>query len=903
MDNIRSILSITLSKIPSTEIFNGNISYNYSSLKQFVQLAGYYVKNYSNDELENLFSVVSNEYEAQSDHILGYGQVQASEGFCVFDVILIFATKILTEMDGEPVCRYEQLLRWRMTSHELDEDVFTTAYIAYRDRQNFERKRTFAWRPVIRHNNLYLNKILARGMADNHFHLKGSAPQFPLSWLSMMNNVDKEKFKHQIELYETERLSTIYNLGGNVESLYVSYLKAALIRVFLFYKIMNMDFFLYAKKITEDIRKYDYLFDSIQTEDELFALLNDDKKIVYQRKFIQKCINGAQMSKSGLKRIDYALNGDFVYLQNNVNSILSGERWLLYRMFRFIYTENKENEKYYNLFYAYLVIKETMRSELVQTNSNLGFDNFERYQDRKEDFIEGTEFEKKYIEMAIKGTISNQSIKYLEARITPKKDALENQKIIRKYERILQDNPELKNKFFYVFHFIKQKDIVEKNESNLFCRHHKKRKALRIQAQEIVKFRECYPDEAERVKGIDACSKEIYCRPEVFSQTYRFLRNHIVYSREKELYEGKSKHSKVKQLSLTYHIGEDYLDIIDGLRSIDEAIHFLQLNCGSRLGHALALGTDVEEYYKLKNSKILINQQDYLDNLVWMYYKIKKFGLHDYDDVIVHIEKEYSKYFQTIYGVYLNDQCFEEVMKEAREYYERQNSILARKYVNPYCQFSISEYYSAYKLRGDNPECYKDGYFKELEDISEWNKYSVHREYPEDYKIRFKPECAYLYYLYHYNSQVKEEGRKVIEIRIGHRMISCIKEIQIEMLKWISTIGIGIESNPSSNYFIGIYDRYDKHPIFRFYNLGLTTSKEELDACPQIPVCINTDDQGIFSTYLDNEYALIALALEKERDENGKHKYNRTMIYDWINNIREQSIKLSFMEQPYGIEK
>ena len=134
-------------------------------------------------------------------------------------------------------------------------------------------------------------------------------------------------------------------------------------------------------------------------------------------------------------------------------------------------------------------------------------------------------------------------------------------------------------------------------------------------------------------------------------------------------------------------------------------------------------------------------------------------------------------------------------------------------------------------------------------------------------------------------------------------MIECIKEIQREMLNWVASLGIGIESNPSSNYFIGIYDRYDKHPIFKFYNLGLTVSEKEIASCPQIPVCINTDDQGIFSTYLDNEYALMALALEKEKDENGKPKYKRNMIYDWIDKIREQSIKLSFLEQPYGIKK
>lgn len=57
-----------------------------------------------------------------------------------------------------------------------------------------------------------------------------------------------------------------------------------------------------------------------------------------------------------------------------------------------------------------------------------------------------------------------------------------------------------------------------------------------------------------------------------------------------------------------------------------------------------------------------------------------------------------------------------------------------------------------------------------------------------------------------------------------------------------------------------------------------------------------TDDQGIFSTYLDNEYALQALSLEKAKDEDGKEKYNRTRIYQWIDNLREMGINLSFAE-------
>lgn len=41
-----------------------------------------------------------------------------------------------------------------------------------------------------------------------------------------------------------------------------------------------------------------------------------------------------------------------------------------------------------------------------------------------------------------------------------------------------------------------------------------------------------------------------------------------------------------------------------------------------------------------------------------------------------------------------------------------------------------------------------------------------------------------------------------------------------------------------------------------------------------LSVSINTDDQGVFDTLLENEYALMVLALEKAKDEEGNKLYD-----------------------------
>lgn len=896
MDNLRSVLNIVLSKIPTSLIVNSEIQYDNINRDTFVKIAGYYLKYYSNDELDNLFDYIKNEYEDQANYVRGFeiGKYEDKEGFSVFDAILIFATRVLQEIDGEPICRYENVLRWRFTSHLLEEDIFTTAYLAFQDCREGKRNRDFSWKPVIGNNNEHLNWILRQGLADNHFHLKGSAPQFPLSWINMMNHVRSKKYEKILEGYGNKRLSVSYEIGTEEEHLYSLYLKAALIRCFLFAQITEQEFFI-ANNLVRNNYDPDPETRKWSTENLVMFLLKDKTEIIFYRNKIQENIDFFRTNK-GEKQLDYALTGEYRkgIGKNEVNNSLSGERWLMYEMFLRIYAKSVKDQKYFNLFYLYLVIKRAVRAELVQTNENIGFDNFEKYQNRKEDFIEDTPLEKEYIKMALKGTIVNQNILHLETRLTPRKTALQNKKYIEKYDKVMKNDKELMERYFYVFHFVKEKDNEKLLNSDSYCRHYQKRRSLQKQAKAIALFRTKFPETAKRLRGIDGCSREIGCRPEVLAQTYRYLKNHIVYAKRNKVYYDNNKEVTVPQLQMTYHVGEDFQSLVDGLRAIEEAIMFFNLNCGSRLGHALALGEDPDEYYEGKKNCILITQQDYLDNLVWVYYRIKRFSFIGYEDLLLNIEQEYNKYFRLIYGDAVSDEFFEAVIREAGKYFQRSNERVSKGYSNTHFNFRISEYYSAWQLRGDDPECYKNGYFKDTEDFSEWKRFSVNKECPRDYRIRYNPECAYLYFLYHYNPHVKNEGRKTIEVQISHKMIKCIKEIQREMQFWISKLGIGIEVNPSSNFFIGTFDRYDKHPVFKLYNIGLTGSETKLNECPQIPVCINTDDQGIFSTYLENEYALIALALEKAKDENGKNLYNRMFIYQWIENIRKLGLQLSF---------
>lgn len=137
--------------------------------------------------------------------------------------------------------------------------------------------------------------------------------------------------------------------------------------------------------------------------------------------------------------------------------------------------------------------------------------------------------------------------------------------------------------------------------------------------------------------------------------------------------------------------------------------------------------------------------------------------------------------------------------------------------------------------------------------------------------------------------------KKIIEKKVSADYIRGVKLIQKAMQWEISEKGIAIETNPSSNYMIGTFSKYDQHPITTFYNNGLTSERELLKSSSQIWVSINTDDQGIFNIKLENEYAFIARALEKKVDENGEKMYSKSMIYDWLDKIRKMGLNQSFL--------
>lgn len=871
MDNLENALSLLFKRVPVQDIINGSFTASNIQCGDFVQLMRSYSSQYSDTELKNLYHYLVCNFVDQF-HAIEYMRA-GSEKLDVFNLLQYYANWILTVQDNEIVCEYMKFLHWRMITIKLCEDLFTTSFLASRELDAMNRRIKFDWKAVITHNNRMLRKILDQGISENHSHLKGASPVFQLTWISMMNNLNLHTNSNAIKKIDNDRrnVNIKYKSSYYEHPFSIQLLQAACIRLILFCLITN--------RLDEE------------WEERCRENLMHPQNLVHMKGELEDIIRSCKDTVQYGRIPDYAIRGplDRGADANGMTLAFQGERWLLYVMFSWIFSGNPKVNPYKDLFYAYLVLKENFRGEIVQSNSSVGFENFSIYERRKDIFLEDPFFEKALVKKAVETSLFDSKVVTFEARIAPKMTAEDMCRYIQRLDNMVDSNKQYRNRFFYTVHFIKAEDDMPQFDC-IMCRHWKRREFYRKQAVAIAELRERYPYSADRIRGIDAANMEIGCGPEVFAQVFRYLSDHTVILND-------DKAPVIPQLRITYHAGEDYLDLVSGLRAIDEAAKFLEMKCGDRLGHALALGVDVEDWYRSKNNRIILPQQEYLDNLAWMYHLIVAFKIPAQENIKSHILKEFNYYFQLVYGNAMDQDVQDHIVKKARNYYK--GTEWEKYYRKRKLEFNIENYYSAWKLRADNPELYKEGFFANRElmenSVRSFFYYSINRTFPVRQNKRFFQEVGMLYYYYHYDWDIRNEGAKPIEIKISRQFINCTKLLQLELQKRIAKNGIAIETNPSSNFLIGTFKAYDKHPIINFYNEGLTDDSEKLNECSQLNVSINTDDAGIFSTSLENEYGFMALALEKAKDADGKLLYKREKIYTWLDNIRKMGLRQTFL--------
>lgn len=130
----------------------------------------------------------------------------------------------------------------------------------------------------------------------------------------------------------------------------------------------------------------------------------------------------------------------------------------------------------------------------------------------------------------------------------------------------------------------------------------------------------------------------------------------------------------------------------------------------------------------------------------------------------------------------------------------------------------------------------------------------------------------------------EEKYKKVILVTVPPDEIATYEYLQEYLLTKMERKGIYIETNPTSNVTIGDFSDFHEHPIFRMNSLK---AKKERDH--HVMVTINSDDQAVFNTNVENELAYIYYAMEHEG-------FAKEDVLNWIDKIRQNGLDASFIQ-------
>lgn len=360
-----------------------------------------------------------------------------------------------------------------------------------------------------------------------------------------------------------------------------------------------------------------------------------------------------------------------------------------------------------------------------------------------------------------------------------------------------------------VAHFIKQSNAQDREaffgDSGVRprCRDFRLRTETDQRARALVALIDRTPGLNALLRGIDAASNERHAGPEVFAPTYRRMRT-----------AGLSR--------FTYHAGEDFAHLASGLRAIAEAVTFLEMDAGCRIGHGTAAGLSPKKWWKSVGGVVVMPTEERLDDLVLA----REFFLRERiaSDRLPLLDAEIHRLAMRIWN-------------------------------NPHITPQIL--IDAWRLRTLDPLVRE----AQASDVDRQKRLEAlrHRD------AKDHDPTAYAHFLRRHGT-----GADVNELRRAREDIvvssasdvlrpSDLRLLQQSVLRLVHDRRIAIETLPSSNVRISIHDSYEDHHAGFWLGVGKKHANVPVD------VVLGSDDPGIFATGLRNEYAHLLSMLESRR--------------------------------------
>lgn len=724
----------------------------------------------------------------------------------------------------------------------------------------------------------FLDEVLKKGIAENHLHFS-VAYNYAGVWINIMNifSLTKE---------ERKDICTGMNISYPHMFLYVSVLRFVIMDYISEASVCNNLREFAVQKNIEKLIDVIYSGDLYQENDAVTEQCMDYIKTQY---FLYK--------ENGCFQKDQKLGYDtdvlmLIYMPECVKQNTTSEIILLFEWMKYI---NQNNEKELVVCLCqYLRIKNYFFSKITQHNRIQGLEHFQYFfgnasAAKKINSEKNGNWIRKFL---FKNQMQNPKLKKLEIRLNPevrlsdpgvpKDNKLVKREMKRGLAKKLRayfvsyrecclevkrqhqlsdeqlDQDFLENKISMptlgiVFHFKKRKPIddlvadwcwyMDEDDKLLSLDNILNiRKEFQIMGKAIAELRNEIPILGEYVVGIDAASSENNAEPWVFAPVYQIVRDRHC---TRPLVLSDEKGYSFANLGLTYHVGEDFRHIISGLRHIDEVVEKFRFKHGDRVGHAIALGIQIEEWME-ENEVVVMPRLEYMDNLLWIYGLIRDKRL-DYPVNYAYIEKEVLEIARKLYGNNISGITMDVLYQVYR-----------KKFLSDY-QRKVFE-----KEKKNTDMDGKGSYF------CKYLSYNTQVHWDED-----KLLCTNFCPVY------KERMEQAVWVKVDKSDLELFSQIQCMVRKNIESKGIIAEVNPTSNTAIssikGIFNHY-------LSNLNSVDGEDR-----NVMTMINSDDPGMMATDIENELAYMYHKLLYEGVSVEK-------AIQWVDKIRNYGMEFSFIK-------
>lgn len=483
----------------------------------------------------------------------------------------------------------------------------------------------------------------------------------------------------------------------------------------------------------------------------------------------------------------------------------------------------------------------------VQQVSEFGFDQFQKYSKTKIRQILERDYEARFRQLGVTETGDHD---HLEGRFAPRSTVADNadllDSIIRGYLRrrgcryarsfhCLQraappcltgvctctSASPVRMRIGLVAHFIKLKDSPVQGGRRSYgnsCRYQSLRNTLDTSGRALLGVLRSSLVAQKLVTGIDAAANELDTPPEVFAPLFRTLR-------------------RAGMPHASFHVGEDYRHLVSGIRAVVEAVTFLDLRNGDRIGHGTALGLDPALWRQKIGPRLMLRREDALDDAVFAHSVLS--GRDGFSSVALNLEKRIEELQIKIFGEAQPIQ----VLRAEWEMRDLDPRLATRPAI-------------ARAIRGDDPAALDWVIEREKQETLDRDVRDrldlIHRAF------QMHPQ-AFRHFLTRQKDKVRRAGAEWVEEEASRYDGRALHALQMYAIELLNKRNVAIETLPTSNVRISFYEEYRQHHLFRW--LGVAPHPAGLPDTVRPTVCVGSDDAGIFSTNLRNEYAHINLTL------------------------------------------